>query len=98
MILGTIILVKMVVMGLFSSDYQDQMFIPFVKTFLSGVNPYEYYYHNGLPSSFPYFPYMLLVETVAGGGYTFFLLSAYFGKIFCLKFHCSPLIFWDFLS
>lgn len=95
MILGTIILVKMVVMGLFSSDYQDQMFIPFVKTFLSGVNPYEYYYHNGLPSSFPYFPYMLLVETVAGGGLHLFSPVSIFWQNFLFKI---PLLAFDILG
>lgn len=63
MIIGSIIAVKMVIMGLFSSDYQDMMFIPFVKVFLSGYNPYEYYFQNELLSSFPYFPYMLLIES-----------------------------------
>lgn len=66
LIIATIIVLKMILMGLFSSDYQDLMFIPFVKTFLSGHNPYEFYYQNGLLSSFPYFPYMLLIESMGG--------------------------------
>lgn len=65
-LLGFIIVVKIILMGLFSSDYQDRMFIPFVDTFLSGYNPYDYYYQNGLISSFPYFPFMLLIESVGG--------------------------------
>lgn len=59
-------LLKVILMGLFSSDYQDMMFIPFVGTFLSGKNPYEHYYANNLIGSFPYFPYMLLIESVGG--------------------------------
>ena len=44
-------------MGFFSSDYQDLMFIPFVKCFLTGQgNPYQFYYDNDLLSSFPYPP------------------------------------------
>ena len=65
MIIGGIVLLKVILMGLFSSDYQDMMFIPFVGTFLSGKNPYEHYYANNLIGSFPYFPYMLLIESVA---------------------------------
>ena len=39
---------KLLLMGLFSSDYQDLMFIPFVGCFLGGKNPYQFYYDNGL--------------------------------------------------
>ena len=60
------VLFKLLLMGLFSSDYQDIMFIPFVQCFLSGENPYQYYYDNQLLSSFPYPPVMLLVESVGG--------------------------------
>lgn len=72
-IISGIILVKLVLMGLFSSDYQDKMFIPFVNTFLSGKNPYTYYYENQLLPSFPYLPLMLIVESV--GGFILFLLQ-----------------------
>lgn len=61
-----VILVKLLLMGFFSSDYQDIMFIPFVETFLSGKNPYDYYYKEQLLSSFPYPPLMLLIEAVGG--------------------------------
>ncbi|MCM1296729.1 MAG: hypothetical protein NC311_14420 [Muribaculaceae bacterium] len=61
-----IVLFKLLLMGLFSSDYQDRMFIPFVKCFLSGENPYRYYYDHQLLSSFPYPPVMLFVECVGG--------------------------------
>ncbi len=64
-IVGAVFL-KLLLMGLFSSDYQDLMFIPFVKCFLSGENPYQYYYDNGLLSSFPYPPVMLFVECIGG--------------------------------
>lgn len=61
-----IVLLKLFLMGLFSSDYQDMMFIPFVKCFLSGENPYQYYYDHELLSSFPYPPIMLFVECIGG--------------------------------
>lgn len=70
--IGAIVLFKLVLMGLFSSDYQDLMFIPFVKTFFSGHNPYEFYYQNELLPSFPYFPYMLFMESIGA-----FLLSVF---------------------
>ena len=58
---------KLVLMGLFSSDYQDRMFVPFVQTFLDGpVNPYDVYYENHRLASFPYPPLMLIVESVGG--------------------------------
>lgn len=59
--------VKIVLMMLFSSDYQNIMFIPFVKSFLEGSNPYELFYENGYISSFPYPPIMLFVESIGGG-------------------------------
>lgn len=72
-VIGVIIVIKLIFMGLFSSDYQEKMFIPFVRTFLSGLNPYDFFYYNGLPPSFPYFPIMLLMES--GGGVLLKVLS-----------------------
>ncbi len=61
------VLFKLLLMGFFSSDYQDLMFIPFVKCFLTGQgNPYQYYYDNRLLSSFPYPPVMLFMECIGG--------------------------------
>jgi len=65
-IIGIVLLVKLILMGLFSSDYQNQMFIPFVNVFLTGNNPYDFFHFSGLPSSFPYFPIMLLIESLGG--------------------------------
>lgn len=61
-----IVFFKLLLMGFFSSDYQDRMFIPFVQCFLDGENPYQYYYDNQLLSSFPYPPVMLVIECVGG--------------------------------
>ena len=60
------VLFKLLLMGFFSSDYQDLMFIPFVRCFLSGENPYQYYYDHQLLSSFPYPPVMLFIECIGG--------------------------------
>lgn len=69
-IIGITIL-KIILMGLFSSDYQNKMFMPFVNHFVSSfsegyINPYEYYYVNNLIPSFPYPPLMLLIESIGG--------------------------------
>lgn len=99
-----IVILKLVLMGLFSSDYQDKMFIPFVKTFVEGhVDPYEHYYDNQLLRSFPYPPLMLLIESAGG-----FLLSVFHpGSIFLrgilfklplLAFDCAGLYFLRKLS
>lgn len=67
LIIGAIVVFKLVLAGLFSSDYQDKMFIPFVKMFLGGGHdPYEYYYAHNLTNGFPYFPYMLFAESIGG--------------------------------
>ncbi len=66
-----IVVFKLLLMGLFSSDYQDLMFIPFVKCFLQGENPYQFYYDNHLLSSFPYPPVMLFLECIGGIFVTF---------------------------
>lgn len=66
------VLFKLLLMGLFSSDYQDMMFIPFVKCFLGGENPYQVYYDNALLPSFPYPPVMLLIECIGGVFVSFF--------------------------
>lgn len=61
------VLFKLLLMGFFSSDYQDRMFIPFVQCFLTGQgNPYQYYYDNNLLPSFPYPPIMLFIECIGG--------------------------------
>ncbi len=66
------VLFKLLLMGFFSSDYQNAMFIPFVKCFLTGQgNPYQYYYDNNLLSSFPYPPVMLFIECIGGVFLTF---------------------------
>lgn len=67
LVLGIIMLIKIILMGMFSSDYQDKMFIPFVSIFLQGDNPYTFYFEHELLPSFPYFPLMLLIESVGGG-------------------------------
>ena len=61
-------LVKLMLMGCFSSDYQNQLFIPFIRAFISGkaVNPYQYFWQMGVTNAFPYPVVMLLIESIGG--------------------------------
>lgn len=93
-IIGAVIL-KLFLMGLFSSDYQDLMFIPFVKCFLGGENPYQYYYEHELLPSFPYPPVMLMIECIGGALITFFGTLPVFMKNLFFKI---PLLFMDLLG
>ena len=49
-----LLIIKLILAGLFSSEYQDSLFIPFVNLFLSGhFNPWEYVWQNNLNLEFP---------------------------------------------
>ncbi len=72
MLVAVLLAVKLLAMGLFSSDYQNAMFEPFLNEFLSGwkdgfSNPYQSFYDKGLDMNFPYPPVMLLVMSVGEG-------------------------------
>lgn len=61
-----IYLFKIILMGLFSSDYQHAMFEPFISQWLNGfkngvINPYQAYYDMGQSFDFPYPAGMLLI-------------------------------------
>lgn len=86
---------KLLLMGLFSSDYQDLMFIPFVGCFLGGKNPYQFYYDNGLLPSFPYPPVMLFVECIGGVFVTFIDGMPLFLRNLIFKL---PILFADLLG
>ncbi len=67
-----IVVFKFVLAGLFSSDYQDKLFMPFVQGWLkNGGNPYDYFSGRQM---FPYPPLMLFVESIGG------ILSLLVGK------------------
>ena len=89
------VLCKLCLMGLFSSDYQNLMFIPFVKCFLSGENPYQFYYDHQLLSSFPYPPVMLFMECVGGIFITLFADMPIFVQNLVFK---VPILLMDLLG
>ncbi len=79
---------RIILMGLFSSDYQDKMFEPFVGNWLSGIsdgvfNPYQYCYDNNINMDFPYPIVMLLVMSV--------------GKLLCMIAPDAPLFIHNIL-
>lgn len=61
--IGITAAVKLLLMGLFSSDYQNQLFMPFAAWFIEhGSNPYDHFANEGI-LAFPYPPVMLLLES-----------------------------------
>lgn len=61
--IGIVTVVKVVLMGLFSSEYQNSLFMPFVEWYVEyGGNPYDFFMETGAVNAFPYPPVMLLAE------------------------------------
>lgn len=59
---AAVLAVKLVLLCLFSSDYQNRLFIPFVEHFVRNFdNSWDYFYRNDLPVEFPYPPLMLYI-------------------------------------
>ncbi len=55
---------KLVLMGLFSSEYEERLFVPFLSWYIrNGENPYTYFYVHGMENAFPYPPAMLFLES-----------------------------------
>jgi uridine kinase len=60
-----IILLKLLLVGLFSSGYQDQLFTPFVRWFVSQQgSPWEAVFSGQLNAEFPYPPLMLYLLAI----------------------------------
>ena len=94
-IIIAIICIKLILMGLFSSSYQNIMFRPFVSVFLKGLNPYEYYYQHNLTDSFPYFPLMLIIESFGGIILNYFSPTSIFLQNLIFKL---PLLIFDIIG
>ena len=99
--IGIVLLIKLCLMGLFSSDYQNNLFMRFVNGFIEQlfngnlINPYHYFAQES--NLFPYPPVMLLVESVGGvlsqiAGNNVFLASLLF-KLPILVFDGLTLFF-----
>ena len=57
-----ILSLKIILMGLFSSEYQKLLFMPFVNIFLDkSANPWQFAYTHALTAELPYHPLMLYI-------------------------------------
>lgn len=92
-LIGVMLLLKILAMGFFSSDYQDKLFFPFVEKFLSGENPYAFFV--GSDVAFPYFPVMLWIESLGGLLVKIFSPQSIFLQNFFFK---VPLLIFDALG
>ena len=93
LIIICIVILKLIIMGLFSSDYLELMFKPFTNSFLAGnSNPYDYYYRNDLIYSFPYPPMMLWILSIGIFINNYFNISSFFFSNIIVKL---PLIIAD---
>lgn len=70
-----IVIIKLLLLAVFSSEYNSQLFQPFLNSFIEGnFNPWQYYYVNNLNlDSFPYHSLMLYILSIP----TFFI--SFFG-------------------
>lgn len=92
--------IKLLAMGIFSSDYQNKMFIPFITRFLNGIgtrewNVYEYYYIHNLIPSFPYPPGMLFIESIFGAIVSIIPIQYIFFRTLLFKI---PILLFDLLG
>ena len=84
-----IIILKFILSLLFSSDYQEKLFIPFVQEWIiNGGNPYNYFADTQM---FPYPPLMLFIESI--GGLLTCLCSS--NKILATALFKTPLFIFD---
>ena len=89
-----IVLIKIILMFCFSSEYSLYLFQPFVNLFLNGVfNPWQYYYINNFNiDAFPYHPLMLYIHAIPS------LLGTFFENIYITNFLFKiPLLLGDIL-
>lgn len=92
MLVLLLIILKLVLMGFFSSDYQNELFIPFTSYFVkNGGNAYQHFYDIGKRNVFPYPTVMLLVESAGVFIIKIFSISSIF--ISNLMFKLPSLIF-----
>lgn len=94
---AAVTVLKVVLALLFSSGYENDLFIPFTDTFIDqfGIqNPYNFYYHKGIMNMFPYPPLMLFLVTLGR------LLSRLLGADYLLAnlLFKLPLFIFDFLG
>ena len=81
-----ITIIKIILMSICSSDYQDKLFLPFVMDFVNnGGNVYDRFYLKGINNAFPYPPVMLLIQSISGVIIKTFKITNYAGVNFVFK-------------
>ena len=88
---------KILLMGFFSSDYQNELFIPFVSYFVGngGDNPYQFFYGIGKTNAFPYPTVMLFTESLSIIAIKMFGISSVFMTNLVFKL---PSLVFDFIG
>jgi len=80
------LILKLLLLASFSSDYQDRLFIPFVELFVTHLNnPWEYVRQQNLPLEFPYPPLMLYLLAIVTAPITVFHIKSILLKHFIFK-------------
>ncbi len=94
--IGAMIVVKLFFMALFSSDYQECLFMPFATWFVRhGQNPYDAFMELGVTNAFPYPPVMLFMESIGAVIVQVFKISSTVLTNFVFKL---PNLFLDLLG
>ncbi len=99
--IGVILAIKISIATLFSSAFQNQLFIPFIKLFLENIltNPWDKMVQQHLLFDFPYFPLMLWI--LSPFVWISSLFSAPLFENLCYKLpslFADIFIFWSLLS
>ncbi len=88
--------IKIILMGMFSSDYQNNLFIPFITYFVEKQgNPWSAFYEQGAINAFPYPTVMLLIESV---GALLVKMSGITSIFFTNIAYKIPSLFFDFVG
>lgn len=90
-----IAIVKIVALGVFSSDFSTLLFQPFLKQFIAGeLNPWQFYFENDLGiDAFPYHGLMLIMHSLPALIIDLFSLNGFFGNlVFKLPLYLADLL------
>ena len=94
--IGAVTVLKILLMGLFSSDYQNKLFIPFISYFVeNGGDPYQHFYNCGIKNAFPYPFGMLLIQSLGAIIVKIFGIKSVFMTNLAYKF---PSLLLDFVG
>lgn len=81
-----ITLIKLLLMGICSSDYQNELFLPFVLDFIDkGGNVYQRFWEQGIANAFPYPTMMLLIQCIGAFPISIFKITNIFWINFFFK-------------